>query len=228
VNSLLKEPYTEAACPLRINKAPEGLQLHLSFRRFGTRAYGAFPRITPRQTAHCKRFQTAFTAKIRPDSSPSPSELCFFTGKRPLIMLNSILSIYNTANVNKVKSLLCCFSYDETMGFRENLKSELAYKGMLVKELAALTGISRHTLDNYLNVRGHIPSADIAVKIARALHVSVEYLVTGNDPHREDLPQSRGNQDLLNMLKNIKSLDEQDRRLIYAIVQLFCNQRKKR
>jgi hypothetical protein len=29
------------------------------------------------------------------------------------------------------------------MGFRENLKSELAYQDMLVKELADLTGISR-------------------------------------------------------------------------------------
>jgi transcriptional regulator with XRE-family HTH domain len=129
--------------------------------------------------------------------------------------------------MNKVKPILCYFGYARKMGFRENLKSELAYKGMLVKELAALSGISRHTLDNYLNVRGHIPSADIAVKIARVLDISVEYLVTGDNVPHETVSQTRGNQALLNMLNNIKSLDEQDRRLIYAIVQLFCNQRKK-
>jgi transcriptional regulator with XRE-family HTH domain len=109
------------------------------------------------------------------------------------------------------------------VGFRENLKSELAYKGMLVKELAALSGISRHTLDNYLNNRGHIPSADIAVKIAQVLNVSVEYLVTGDEPSREEVSQNRGNQALV---KNISSLDERDRRLIYGIIQLFSNHRK--
>jgi transcriptional regulator with XRE-family HTH domain len=151
----------------------------------------------------------------------------FLPVKTSYFMLNGIISIYNTANVNKVKPLLCCFGYVEKMGFRENLKSELAYKGMLVKELAALSGISRHTLDNYLNVRGHIPSADIAVKIARVLDVSVEYLVTGDDPSHKAVSQTHGNQALLNMLNNVKSLDEQDRHLIYAIVQLFCEQRKK-
>jgi len=40
---------------------------------------------------------------------------------------------------------------------------------MLVKELALKTGISRHTLDNYLNVREHLPTIDVAVKIAQAL-----------------------------------------------------------
>jgi transcriptional regulator with XRE-family HTH domain len=130
--------------------------------------------------------------------------------------------------MNKVKPLLCCFGYARKMGFRENLKSELTYKGMLVKELAALSGISRHTLDNYLNIRGHIPSADIAVKIAHVLDVSVEYLVTGDDSPHKTISQAQGNQALLNMLNNIKALDEQDRQLIYAIIQLFCDQRKKR
>jgi transcriptional regulator with XRE-family HTH domain len=111
------------------------------------------------------------------------------------------------------------------MGFRENLKFELAYKGMLVKELAALSGISRHTLDNYLNIRGHIPSADIAVKIAHALDVSVEYLVTGEDSYHEKASQNRY---YYTLMKNIKLLDENDQQLIHAIVQLFCNQRKKK
>lgn len=129
--------------------------------------------------------------------------------------------------MNKVKSILCYFGYAKIMGFRENLKSELAYKGMLVKELAALSGISRHTLDNYLNVRGHIPSADIAVKIARVLNVSVEYLVTGDEsPHEGKTALQRlGSQEAL--LKNLKLLDEHDRQLIYAIIQLFCDHRKK-
>ena len=65
------------------------------------------------------------------------------------------------------------------MGFRENLKSELAYSGLLVKELAAKTGLKKHRIDNYLSTRARMPAADVAVRIARALGVSVEYLVTG-------------------------------------------------
>jgi transcriptional regulator with XRE-family HTH domain len=65
------------------------------------------------------------------------------------------------------------------MGFKENLKSELLYRGMLVKELAALSGVKKYSIDNYLNSRGQKPSAEVAVKIADALGVTVEYLVTG-------------------------------------------------
>jgi transcriptional regulator with XRE-family HTH domain len=67
------------------------------------------------------------------------------------------------------------------MSFKENLKSELLYAGMMVKELSAITGIKRHTLDNYLNTHNSIPNAEAAVKIAQALGITVEYLVTGKD-----------------------------------------------
>ena len=67
------------------------------------------------------------------------------------------------------------------MGFKENLKSELAYSGMLVKELAAKSGVNKFSLDNYLSAKGQIPSVEAGVKIAQALGVSVEYLVTGKE-----------------------------------------------
>ncbi len=65
------------------------------------------------------------------------------------------------------------------MRFRENLKAELTYQGILVKELSAKTGISKRTLDNYLREKGSMPPADYAVLIAKALNTSVEHLVTG-------------------------------------------------
>ncbi|MBR1614655.1 MAG: helix-turn-helix transcriptional regulator [Treponema sp.] len=65
------------------------------------------------------------------------------------------------------------------MAFRENLKSELEFKNMKVKELSEKTGISRRTIDQYLSAAAKMPSAENAVKIAQALGVSVEYLVTG-------------------------------------------------
>jgi len=63
------------------------------------------------------------------------------------------------------------------MGFKENLKSELAYSGMLVKELAAKSGVNKYSLDNYLNKRGQVPSIEAGVRIAQALGVTAEYLV---------------------------------------------------
>jgi transcriptional regulator with XRE-family HTH domain len=122
-------------------------------------------------------------------------------------------------------SCLICFLdvFFSLMGFKENLKSELAYQDMLVKELSASTGISRHTIDNYLNVRARIPTADVAVKIAQALGVSVEYLITG----KENSPENASSPEIRLLLKNIRQLDEKDRRMVCAIVQLYKDQRKK-
>ena len=64
--------------------------------------------------------------------------------------------------------------------FRETLRSELDFQDIKVKELAVKTGISQRTLEGYLGARGSIPPADVAVKIAQVLNVSVEYLVTGD------------------------------------------------
>ncbi|MBQ3825602.1 MAG: helix-turn-helix transcriptional regulator [Spirochaetaceae bacterium] len=68
------------------------------------------------------------------------------------------------------------------MAFKENLQEELSYQGLMVKELAARAGLQASSISNYLKKNSSIPSADIAVKIAKALNVSVEYLVTGAEP----------------------------------------------
>lgn len=67
------------------------------------------------------------------------------------------------------------------MGFRENLKEELHYQDMQIKELAQKTGLSKNTIANYLTVNGNLPNIESAVKIAQALGVSVEFLVTGKE-----------------------------------------------
>jgi transcriptional regulator with XRE-family HTH domain len=109
------------------------------------------------------------------------------------------------------------------MGFKENLKSELAYQDMMVKELASLTGISKHTLDNYLSVRGYMPSADVAVKIAGALGVTVEFLVTG-DENLQDKPSNTPV--IRSLIQNFKLLNEDDQKMITGIIQLYKNRRK--
>ena len=107
------------------------------------------------------------------------------------------------------------------MGFKENLKNELAYQDMLVKELAEKTGISRHTLDNYLNVRERMPTADVAVKIAKALGVTVEYLVMGDENNIEKTIISS---EIRGLIHNFRLLSEDDKKKIIAIIQIFKKQ----
>ena len=111
------------------------------------------------------------------------------------------------------------------MGFRENLKRELAYSGLLVKELAARSGISKRTLDNYLNIRNYMPSADIAVCIALALGVSVEYLVTGKDSRaRHIFPVNPYIRQLLQVLED---LSDKERETLLGIARLLKKQKEK-
>ena len=52
-------------------------------------------------------------------------------------------------------------------------------KDMSIKMLASRSGISVNTLNMYIGYREAMPSADVAVRLARVLGVTVEYLVDG-------------------------------------------------
>ena len=80
------------------------------------------------------------------------------------------------------------------MGFKENLTIELDYKGMIVKELAYLSGVNKRTIDQYLSSAAKMPSAENAVKIASALGVTVEYLITGKKEQSVDSNADQQNQ----------------------------------
>ena len=67
------------------------------------------------------------------------------------------------------------------MNFKERLREEIEYKGLQIKEVAALAGVNNNTFLSYVDARGSLPNVEIGVKIAKALGVSVEYLVTGKD-----------------------------------------------
>ena len=108
------------------------------------------------------------------------------------------------------------------MGFKDNLKSEISYQDIRVKELATKAGISKKTLDNYLNTREHVPSADVAVKIAQALGVSVEYLVTGDELF---LLKSSLGPEIRDLIQKFKLLSEDDRKLVITIIQTLLNRK---
>jgi len=106
------------------------------------------------------------------------------------------------------------------MGFKENLKSQLEYSGMLIKELAASSGIKKKTIDSYLGSNSHTPSVEAAVSIAKALGVTVEYLVTGKDPAK-NTPLSSLPADIQEIVTEAKQLNSKDRYVILNLVKLM-------
>ncbi|GHV01021.1 transcriptional regulator [Spirochaetia bacterium] len=99
------------------------------------------------------------------------------------------------------------------MGFRENLKEELTYKNMMVKELSVLSGVNKRSIDTYLREKGSIPSADAAVKIANTLGVSVEYLITGRDTQIEKLRNTK----IHELIQVIETLDQNSREVMLTL-----------
>ncbi len=104
------------------------------------------------------------------------------------------------------------------MGFKENLRDELFYKGISLKELSKLTGISQGSISNYLKEKSSIPSADVAVKIATALNVSVEYLVSGKQPQIRVKEYSAKIRYICNKLEKIS---EHDMNIVISLIEIM-------
>jgi len=104
------------------------------------------------------------------------------------------------------------------MGFRENLKQELHFNGMLVKELAAAAGVHKRAIDTYLlSENASMPPADAAVRIAQTLGVSVEYLVTGGET---SLPH-----DIRKIIRLLLQLDPKDRKVVSVLINALINRK---
>jgi transcriptional regulator with XRE-family HTH domain len=104
--------------------------------------------------------------------------------------------------------------------FRKNLRSELDFQGITVKELSARTSIPIATLDCYLGTRATVPSVDAAFKIAKALQVSVEYLVAG-EMAKVDKSLKTPNREAQEIIQWIESLNSEQRKAIYKMIITF-------
>ena len=102
--------------------------------------------------------------------------------------------------------------------FWNNVKEELDYKGMSQKELSAFTDISYNTLQSWIT-KDRLPDAQDAVKIARALNVSVEKLVTGKEDISKDL-----NDEINSMLHDIRHLSTEDFKIARALIHRLSGQ----
>jgi transcriptional regulator with XRE-family HTH domain len=104
--------------------------------------------------------------------------------------------------------------------FRENLRTELDYQGVTVKELSTKTGIPIASLDCYLGTRATVPSVDAAVKIAQSLRVSVEYLVIGENKNTDKLP-GKPSREAQEIIRWVGSLNNEQCRAILKLMQTF-------
>lgn len=99
------------------------------------------------------------------------------------------------------------------MSFAENLKEMLDSKDIEIKELAHGTGISKNTIDNYLSGQKSIPNAENAVKIAKFLGTTVEFLVEGIDSNYK-----KQNNEFAQLIFNLNHLKKEDFEAINKIV----------
>ena len=110
------------------------------------------------------------------------------------------------------------------MNFRERLREQIEFRGLLDKEVAALAGISKRSMDSYVGSESCMPSAEVAVKIAKVLGVSVEYLITGEinsiDEQNDTLKIVNQTSEIKarKLLKHFVNLSNRDQELILSFV----------
>ena len=94
------------------------------------------------------------------------------------------------------------------ISFRENVRDELEYQGVSIKELAEKTQIPYQTVENYLNSRASMPPADYACRIAKVLHTTVERLI-GDDANLKNNESNRQNAYIITLLNRLAPEDKQ-------------------
>lgn len=98
------------------------------------------------------------------------------------------------------------------MSFKENLRDEMEFQDVKPKELSDKTGISVNTIRNYINGHNALPNVDVAVKIAKALGVSVEYLVLGQEESIQKIPPK-----IHHLEKALLHFSQEDLNAVFAV-----------
>lgn len=112
----------------------------------------------------------------------------------------------------KVKEFIIFSDYTTYMGFKENLREELIFQDVKIKELSQRTDISINTIRNYINGHNALPSIESGVKIAKALGVTAEYLVTGiNRTENKNSIYEK-------LISDFKILTENDKKSLLALI----------
>ena len=106
--------------------------------------------------------------------------------------------------------------------FWKRVDEELDFLGISRTYLANKCEFSLTNIGQGIKL-GSTPSADTAVKIAKVLNVSVEYLVTGQDSslQKENLDLHRY-REYSSFINQLDSLPENQRELVKSIISKMC------
>jgi transcriptional regulator with XRE-family HTH domain len=89
---------------------------------------------------------------------------------------------------------------------KNNLKEAISKSGLYVKEIASKSGVNKRTIDKWLVAEKIKPNAEDLYKVCSILHVTVEWLFTG-----EGDIKSRMNPDEQDLLNKYRKIDDQGR-----------------
>ncbi|MBP5443512.1 MAG: helix-turn-helix transcriptional regulator, partial [Treponema sp.] len=94
-------------------------------------------------------------------------------------------------------------------------------------QLAALTDINSGTISNYLKTKGSMPPVDKALKLAKALDVSVDFLVNGFDSKTESSIQQKSpfSIEVFKIAQKMDGLDKDELAVITNMID-FINKKK--
>jgi len=106
--------------------------------------------------------------------------------------------------------------------FKENLRNELDYQDITIKELSARTGIPVASLDCYLGTRATVPSVVAAIKIAQALKVTVEYLTISKNADTTRL-EKKPRRETLELINWVENLNLEQSKAVLKLVKTFKN-----
>ena len=109
--------------------------------------------------------------------------------------------------------------------FRKVLREELDYQGLTVKELAAKAAVAKGAIDSYLGKQASMPPADTAARLAGALGVTVEYLLSGQDGNRESTKPFFSSPKKRSLLRIFDELLPEDQKLVLDFVKLLKKNR---
>jgi len=62
---------------------------------------------------------------------------------------------------------------------RDNLKTAISKSGLVVKEIAARSGVNKRTIDKWVGASGTEPRVNDLYKVCKALSTTMEYIVDG-------------------------------------------------
>lgn len=114
------------------------------------------------------------------------------------------------------------------MSFKENLKEAMYCKNLTTVQLAALTDINSGTISSYLKTKNSMPPVDKALKLAKALDVSVDFLVNGFEEKTESSIQQKSpfSIEVFKIAQRMNGLNKDELAIIANMIDFIKKQRK--